>query len=120
MNVFVLGVHTYAIFSLLRKEGLEGLTGMLCIDGFPNFAGKAVSSLVQTTVPLVTDADTDGSWEDAGEAAKGAKGDDASFFDTADIPLRQEQQGVEIDCSSLQNSPCSNSSVQDMSIDEFD
>lgn len=86
-------------------------------------AGKAVSSLIEAACPAVAEAnaetDSEGSWEDAGHPVEEPKAKGSGFFDTDDIPVRQDQRGIEIDCSSIQNSPRSTSSAQDMSIDEF-
>lgn len=84
--------------------------------------GNTVSSLVESSRPEEEDGDTETSWESAGQAGEGSEGGVETIsncFATSDIPMRHEPD-IDVDCSSVQNSPVSHSSGHGMSLDEFE
>ena len=74
---------------------------------------------VRETVPDNAEAETDDEWEDARQPMEVSKAKSSGFFDTDDTFVRHGQGALEAESFSLPQSPCSGSSVQDMSIDEL-
>ena len=81
-----------------------------------------MSSLVKSHSQLPSEADAESQevWVDVTPTLEEDAGEPTEVFRPVDIPARQESREMDIDCSSVQNSPPSNSSVHDMSLDEFE
>ena len=114
-----------------QTELMSGLLGMLsvykvAVNGsslcctHSRGAGKEVSSLVKTQQPSEADANSQENWVDVTAPLDEEAGEAADVFGAVDIPARQESREMDMDCSSVQNSPRSNSSVHDMSLDDFE
>lgn len=79
-----------------------------------------MSSLIESQLPSEADADSQDVWEDVTQPLEDEAVEATALFNPIDIPTRQESGERDMDCSSVQNSPRSNSSVHDMSLDEYE
>lgn len=82
--------------------------------------GKEIGSLFETQLPVEEDGTPETSWETAAQPIEGAPDKEDKLFQSGDVLMTNTTGDIEIDCSSVQNSPHSNSSIHDMSLDEFE
>lgn len=76
--------------------------------------------MVVSQLPSEADAESQEVWVDVTPPLEDEAGEATEVFGPVDIPARQALEEADMDCSSVQNSPRSNSSGHDMSLDEYE